>query len=134
METALKTIRTFADKDIENLFYRKRIKRWEKIAKKALKILFILNAVNDLKELEFSFDARLHKLHGNRAGQYSVRINPQYRLCFYWKNCRALSAVGALQRSLGERSSHRGGASTECWHLQSVAPEYAQVLSLVFSE
>ena len=43
----------------------------------------MLNAVNDLKELEFSFDARLHKLHGNRTGQYAIRINPQYRICFY---------------------------------------------------
>lgn len=89
MEISLKTVQSFADKDTENLFYRKRVKKWEKIAKKALKILFILNAVNDLKELEFSFDARLHKLHGSRAGQYSVRINSQYRICFYWKDNKA---------------------------------------------
>ena len=79
----LKTIATFKDKDTREFFYRKRIKRWEGISKKALKVLFILNAVNDLKELEFSFDARLHKLHGSRIGQYSIRINPQYRICFY---------------------------------------------------
>ena len=85
----LKTIATFKDKETCNFFERKRIKKWEKITEKALKVLTMLNAANDLKELEFSFDARLHKLHGNRAGQYSIRINPQYRICFYWKNNKA---------------------------------------------
>ena len=85
----LKNIATFKDKDTHDLFYRKRIKKWEKIAKKALKVLFMLNAINDLKELEFSFDARLHKLHGSRAGQYAIRINSQYRICFYWKSNKA---------------------------------------------
>jgi len=85
----LKTIATFKNKETHDFFYRKRIKKWEKIAKKALKVLFILNAANDLKELEFSFDARLHKLHGDRKGQYAIRINPQYRVCFYWKTNKA---------------------------------------------
>ena len=85
----LKTIATFKDKNTHDFFYRKRIKKWEKIAKKALKVLFVLNAANDLKELEFSFDARLHKLHGDRKGQYAIRVNPQYRICFYWKANKA---------------------------------------------
>lgn len=85
----LKTIASFGNKDTENFFYRKRIKRYEKITEKGLKLLFMLNAVNDLKELEFSFGARLHKLHGNRFGQYSVFINKQYRICFYWKKGHA---------------------------------------------
>ena len=85
----LKTIASFADKDTHDFFHRKRIRKWEKIARKGLKVLFTLNAVNDLRELEFSFDARLHKLHGDRKGQYAIRINKQYRVCFYWKGSKA---------------------------------------------
>jgi len=89
MEILLKTIRTFADKETYEIFCRKRVRKWDGITKKALKVLVILNAVNNLRELQFSFDARLHKLHGNREGQYSIRINPQYRICFYWKDNQA---------------------------------------------
>ena len=89
MEILLRTIRTFADKDTENFFYGKRVKKWEKIIKKASQILSVLNSITKLSELEFAFDARLHKLHGNRAGQYAIDINKQYRVCFYWKKGKA---------------------------------------------
>ena len=85
MEILLKTIQSFADKDTEDFFYEKRkIKRWEKIVRKVSKVLSVLNSITSLGELEFSFDARLHKLHGSRKGQYAMRINPQYRVCFVW--------------------------------------------------
>ena len=74
MEILLKTIRTFADKDTENFFYGKRIRKWEKIVKKASKVLSVLNSITCLSELELSFDARLHKLHGNREGQLSIEF------------------------------------------------------------
>jgi len=32
---------------------------------------------------------RLEKLHGDRAGQYSIRINDQWRICFYWETGKA---------------------------------------------
>lgn len=35
-----------------------------------------------LNGLEFSFDAHLHKLQGDRAGRYTISINPQYLICF----------------------------------------------------
>jgi toxin HigB-1 len=83
VQILLKTIRTFADKDTEDFFYEKRkIKKFEKITKKASKVLSVLNSITDLSELELTFDARLHKLHGDRKGQYAIRINPQYRICF----------------------------------------------------
>ena len=90
MEILLKTIRSFADKDTEDFFFEKRrIKKWEKIVKKASKALTVLNSITKLSELEFSFDARLHKLHGDREGQQGFRIDPQYRVCFVWKKGHA---------------------------------------------
>ena len=89
MEILLKTIRTFADKDTENFFYGKRVRKWEKIVKKASRVLSVLNSITKLSELEFSFDANLHRLHGNREGQLSVSINSQYRVCFVWHKGQA---------------------------------------------
>ena len=79
-----KTIATFKDKDTHDFFFGKRIKKWEKIAETARSKLKILNRISSLTELINAFDTRLHKLHGDRAGQYAIRISPQYRICFYW--------------------------------------------------
>ena len=90
MEILLKTIRSFADKDTEDFFFeRRRIKKWEKIVKKASKALTVLNSIKNLDELEFAFDAHLHRLHGDRKGQYGFWINKQYRVCFFWKKGQA---------------------------------------------
>jgi proteic killer suppression protein len=91
MEKALlKTIQSFADKDTEDFFFvRRRIRKWEKIVKKVSLVLTILNSVTALNELKISFGARLHKLHGDREGQWSVSINKQYRVCFYWEKKHA---------------------------------------------
>lgn len=43
------------------------------------------NAVN-LKDLRIPPANRLEKLSGNRAGQHSIRINDQWRLCFEWRD------------------------------------------------
>ena len=80
----LKTIATFKDKDTYDFFFGKRIKQWEKIVEPARSKLKILNQISSLQELTNAFDTCLHKLHGSRAGQYAIRINPQYRICFYW--------------------------------------------------
>ena len=90
MEILLKTIKSFADKDTEDFFFEKRrIRRWEKIVKKASKVLSVLNSITKLNELEFSFGANLHRLHGDRVGQYAVDINRQYRVCFIWHKGQA---------------------------------------------
>lgn len=80
----LKTITNFKDKNTHDFFFGKRVKKWEKISESARAKLKILNCVSSLPELINAFDARLHKLHGNREGQWSVSINKQYRICFYW--------------------------------------------------
>jgi toxin HigB-1 len=44
-----------------------------------------INRVRDLTELAVPPGNRLERLKGDRAGQYSIRINDQYRVCFRWK-------------------------------------------------
>lgn len=46
--------------------------------------LAILDAAETLEDLRVPPGNRLEKLHGDRAGQYSVRINQQWRICFHW--------------------------------------------------
>jgi proteic killer suppression protein len=45
-----------------------------------------LNRVRDLQELAAPPGNRLERLRGDRQGQYSIRINDQYRVCFYWRS------------------------------------------------
>ena len=51
--------------------------------------LTMVEAATDLRELSIPPSNHLEKLIGSRAGQWSVRINDQYRICFKWKNKRA---------------------------------------------
>jgi proteic killer suppression protein len=50
----------------------------------ALEKLVLLDAASQLKDLAVWPSLRLEKLHGNRSGQYSIRINKRYRVCFRW--------------------------------------------------
>lgn len=45
----------------------------------------MLSAATSLDQLKISPGNRLESLHGNRKGQYSIRINEQWRVCFVWK-------------------------------------------------
>ncbi len=45
----------------------------------------MLHAAVDLRDLRVPSANCLEKLHGDRAGQYSIRINNQYRVCFSWR-------------------------------------------------
>ena len=46
----------------------------------------MLNNAIKLEDLSIPPANRLEKLHGNREGQYSIRINKQWRICFIWNN------------------------------------------------
>ena len=50
----------------------------------------MLNAAIDIEDLRVPPANRLEKLSGDRVGQYSIRVNKQYRLCFHWENGFAL--------------------------------------------
>ncbi|NMG10653.1 type II toxin-antitoxin system RelE/ParE family toxin [Brasilonema sp. UFV-L1] len=54
------------------------------IQKVALRKLLLLNAATSINDLRIPPGNRLEKLVGNRKGQYSIRINDQWRICFLW--------------------------------------------------
>ena len=55
----------------------------------ALRKLVMLDAAESLDDLRSPPGNRLEKLHGSRAGQHSIRINDQWRVCFVWKDGEA---------------------------------------------
>ncbi len=78
-------IKTFADKDAEALFNGTRVRRLVNIEAPARRKLEYLDAAGDLNDLRMPPGNRLEALKGDRAGQYSIRINDQFRICFRWK-------------------------------------------------
>jgi len=59
--------------------------RWSlPVRKAALRRLYALDAATNLLDLRSPPSNRLEKLHGGRAGQHSIRINDQWRICFVW--------------------------------------------------
>ena len=77
---------SFACKDTEQLFMKGRNRRFDAIARPALRCLNILNAVVALEELRVPPGNHLEALVGDRAGQHSIRVNDQWRICFTWKD------------------------------------------------
>ncbi len=59
------------------------------VIRKAMMKIMMLEAATDLKDLMAPPGNRLEKLKGDRAGQYSIRVNDKYRICFYWENNEA---------------------------------------------
>lgn len=79
-------IRTFASKDAQVLFEGRRVRRWVRIETVAMRKLAMLHRAARLDDLRIPPANRLEALHGDRAGQYSIRVNDRYRICFVWKN------------------------------------------------
>ncbi len=78
-------IETFGDKETERLFQRERVKILPPpVRRHALRKPLILDAAESLDDLRVLPGNRLEKLRGSRAGQYSIRINDQWRICFRW--------------------------------------------------
>ena len=77
-------IRSFACKDTEKLFNDRDVKRFRSISRKARMKLEMLNATVSLKGLTVPPGNRLEALKGDREGQFSIRINAQWRICFTW--------------------------------------------------
>jgi len=80
-------IRSFAGKETENVWHRIRVRRWsDGVQRVAYRKLLILDAAETLEDLRVPPGNRLEKLSGDRRGQYSIRINDQWRICFDWRN------------------------------------------------
>ena len=78
-------IKSFRDPETEKVFARVRSRRLPSdIHQTALRKLRMLNNAMSLNDLRVPPANRLEKLRGERAGQYSIRINDQWRICFDW--------------------------------------------------
>ncbi|WP_241156519.1 type II toxin-antitoxin system RelE/ParE family toxin [Adlercreutzia sp. ZJ305] len=80
---------SFADKDTRCLAELKRVRRFEGFERVALRKLRQLEVANSLWDLSVPPGNMLERLKGDRAGQYSIRINDQYRICFAWTEAGA---------------------------------------------
>jgi len=78
-------IRSFRRTDTERLFHRDAVRRFKAIERQALRKLDILDAAPDIRTLSALPGNRLERLRGDREGQYSIRINDQWRICFEWR-------------------------------------------------
>jgi proteic killer suppression protein len=77
-------IRSYRDRDAERLAAGENVRHWEAFRHQAEKRLRVLDAANSLGDLAALNSNRLEVLKGNRKGQYSIRINSQWRICFKW--------------------------------------------------
>jgi len=83
-------IKTFADKETEKLFQRTFSRKLPQNVQRAARMkLEVLDAAEVLQDLRVPPGNRLEKLSGDREGQYSIRINDQWRICFVWKEGNA---------------------------------------------
>jgi proteic killer suppression protein len=79
-------IKSFADEDTERIFYGARARKLpNQIWRTATRKLLIIDAAEVLQDLRSPPGNRLEKLKGARAGQHSIRINDQFRVCFEWR-------------------------------------------------
>ena len=79
-------IKTFADSDTERLFQRERVRRFPaELHRAMLRKLVVVDAAESLDDLRVPPGNRLEKLKGDRAGQHSIRVNDQWRVCFRWE-------------------------------------------------
>ncbi|GEO81510.1 plasmid maintenance system killer protein [Pararhodospirillum oryzae] len=82
-------IKSYANKDTEALARNINVSRFQAVERMARRKIAVLNAAPDLPSLAVPPGNRLEQLKGDRAGQYSIRINDQWRLCFHWKDGHA---------------------------------------------
>ncbi len=77
-------ILSFKDMDSEALWNSASVRAFVNIQKVAMRKLVMLDAAGRLEDLRIPPGNRLEALAGDRAGQHSIRINEQFRVCFVW--------------------------------------------------
>lgn len=79
-------IKSFAEARTKALFETGKSRRWNSIARIAVRKLVQIDSVTTLEELNVPPGNRLEALRGDRAGRHSIRINDQWRICFRWES------------------------------------------------
>ncbi len=82
-------IRSFRDRDSARLAARERVRRFHGFDRIALRKLAMIEAAHVLDDLRVPPGNRLEALRGDRAGQHSIRVNDQWRICFTWRDGEA---------------------------------------------
>ena len=82
-------IKSFKCRDTEKLFNDIDLRKFRSINRAARMKLEILSAAVSIQSLRVPPGNRLEQLHGKRKGQYSIRINNQWRICFKWQEGNA---------------------------------------------
>ncbi|TGL55281.1 type II toxin-antitoxin system RelE/ParE family toxin [Leptospira wolffii] len=83
-------ILSFYDKESETIWLGKFSKKFPKeIQRTARRKLIHIDSAKNIEDLKIPPGNRLHALSGDRQGQYSISINMQYRICFFWENGNA---------------------------------------------
>ena len=77
-------ILSFKDKRTKEFAEGERVKAFSGFEKQAQKRLLLLNLARSLQAIRALLGNRLEAIKGNRLGQYSIRINDQWRICFEW--------------------------------------------------
>lgn len=85
-------IKSFHCKDSEALYDGKRVRKFESCATQAERRLEILDNATTINDLMALPSNRFEALGGDRAGQFSIRVNQQWRVCFEWKDTDAYNA------------------------------------------
>lgn len=84
-----RVIKTFRSKEAELLHARQPVKRFRDIGRVVQRKLRQLDIAAELRDLASPPGNRLERLHGDRDGQFSIRINDQWRICFVWRDGNA---------------------------------------------
>ena len=79
-------IRSFADEETKQVFHHRHSRQYAAIERVAIRKLRQIHRVSTVEELYAPPGNRLERLKGDREGQWSLRINSQYRICFEWRN------------------------------------------------
>jgi len=82
-------INSFRDAETERIHNRQSVRRFQAVERIARRKLRQLDSATELRDLSAPPANRLEALHGDRKGQYSIRINDQWRLCFVWRDGNA---------------------------------------------
>ena len=83
-------IHSFADREAERIWLGQRSRKLpSEIQARARAKLLLLEAAESLDDLKNPPGNRLHELKDDRAGQHSISINKQWRICFVWKDGQA---------------------------------------------